>query len=161
MLDEMFELASKGWAAARGTAISSTPTLRDFYRDLALLAQRKGWLHFGLLRNRERLCAFEFNISYHGRLYGLKTAYDPAFSSIGPGHVLIWKILDSLFPGPHLIEEFDLGGTDAAYKLRWTSLTRTYSKMHLFNPASHYAQSLFQFECLLRKVQEALPKAQK
>lgn len=145
-LEEIFEVADSAWAGEAGTAISSTPTLRGFYSDLAHLANRRGWLFFSLLRIDDQLAAFAYNLKYAGKVYNLKVAFHPDFGKKNPGHSLTWLTLASIFSRGGEIGEFDFLGDSDSYKVKWTSRVRRHWKITLYNRESLYSRVVYLFE---------------
>jgi CelD/BcsL family acetyltransferase involved in cellulose biosynthesis len=50
VLEEAFRIEASGWKGRNGTAITSRPDTRRFYRDVARLAAGEGWLRIAFLR---------------------------------------------------------------------------------------------------------------
>jgi CelD/BcsL family acetyltransferase involved in cellulose biosynthesis len=142
-LPEVFDVAAKGWAGAEGTAISSTPQLRAFYTDLSYQAARHGWLFLSILRQEGKCIAFSYDLRYGDRIYSTKTAFDPNYASLSPGHLLTAFLMEHVCN--HLsgnIKEYEMLGEAEPYKLRWTQLQRPHIKTHIYHPSKLYARVL-------------------
>lgn len=149
LLPQLLELSAKGWAAETGTAISSTPQLRGFYSGLAGLASARGWLFIGLLMSGPTLIAYNYDLLHDDVVYSLKSAYDPAFAHLNPGHVLTHLSLVEIAQRHCHIREYDFLGDADAYKLRWTPHARPLVKALVYHPRSRYARTLHLLESKL------------
>jgi len=140
---EVLEISGRGWAAAHGTAISSTPILRGFYQDLARSAAERGWLCLSLLKLDGKAIAYEYNLLYEKTVYALKCAFDSAYGSWSPGKVLTYLVLSDVLGSGRGVQEYDALGDTDPYKLIWGSQTRRHLKTHVYRPGSPYARILF------------------
>jgi CelD/BcsL family acetyltransferase involved in cellulose biosynthesis len=121
-LADAFELEAAAWKGSAGTAINRHPHLVAFYTRLAERAADRGWLRLQFIRVADRRIAFGFSLQYAGRLYSMKTGYDPAFSSCSPGQLFFeMSIRTACDEG---VTIFDLLGARDAWKLEWTDRTR-------------------------------------
>lgn len=160
LIPQLFTIAEKGWAGARGTAISSTEQLRGFYTDLMRLANQRGWLLISLLKEKQTPIAFEYNLRYEQTVYNLKIAYDPAAAHYRPGHVLRYLTLSNVFEHQSGCREFDFLGDALAHKRLWTQQTRPHVKLTLYRPRHPYAQLLYHLQTkLLLPVKSRLMRA--
>ncbi|UCF38917.1 MAG: GNAT family N-acetyltransferase [Acidobacteriota bacterium] len=142
-LDKVFAVDAKGWAGREGTGISSTAELRAFYRELAHLGARKGWLSLALVEIKGELAAYQFNFNYNRKIYNLKVAYDPRFRRSSPGHVASWFGISNAFEPGAGIDEWDFLGDQDPYKLEWTQTIRSHVKVCIYRPNSLYARFLY------------------
>lgn len=148
-LADVFEVSRRGWAAAGGTAITSTAQLRGFYSDLARLAAAEGWLFLCLLKIEGRTVAYEYNLRFGQSIYALKVAYDPAYARRSPGHLLTRFILGKIFQGMPEVREYDMLGQADPYKLLWTAEERLHVKACIYHPRSRYARAAHRLHTLL------------
>ncbi len=123
-LEQSLVLEAAGWKGRIGRAVANSPAKLSFYRGLAELAIVNDWLRLGVLRLDDRIVAFNFDLEYQGRLFGLITAYDEELDKkCSPSHVLLLKTLEDC--AERGVESYELGGgNDNSWKLRWTSHTR-------------------------------------
>lgn len=130
LLDEALALETRGWKGREGTAIAQSAKTEGFYRELAELAEARGWLALYALRVDGRLIAFDFGLAYEGTYASFKTAYDEAFSQVSPGQLLTLETLrDCVRRG---LTEVDLLGDEDSAKSQWTSTSRPHSSLVLF-----------------------------
>jgi CelD/BcsL family acetyltransferase involved in cellulose biosynthesis len=139
----IFKISDKGWAAARGTAVSSTPVLRGFYGDMAREAAERGWLYLSLLNLDGRAIAYEYNFLYGNTVYALKCAFDGEFARWSPGKVLTQLVLSHLLAHEPQVAEYDALGDADSFKLLWGSSTRRHLKTYVYRPGSPYARLLY------------------
>ncbi|RMG55986.1 MAG: GNAT family N-acetyltransferase [Acidobacteria bacterium] len=149
LMETIFQVAEKSWAAKRGTAISSTPQLRGFYKDLARLANARGWLHLWLLRHDGATLAYEYNLRFGKTIYNLKLGFDGAFSRLSPGHALKYLALSEIARNESQVKEYDFLGDVEPYKLGWTRAVRPHVKVYLYHPRRLYARWLHRLQTQL------------
>jgi CelD/BcsL family acetyltransferase involved in cellulose biosynthesis len=130
LLDEGFELESRGWKTERGTAILSRPETRRFYRDIVEWARLTGILRLAFLRLDGSSIAFNLALETDRVHYLLKPGYDPRLSRLGPGRLLTADLIERAFRRGLSSYEF-LGGAEP-YKLRWTDRCRDRYRVQLF-----------------------------
>lgn len=146
VLQDVFEISEAGWAAKDGTAISSTTRLRGFYRDLARVASKRGWLDMSLLKAAGKPIAFEYNLFFDRTVYNLKLGFDEKFARYNPGHALKYFLLTEINQHRPDIRGYDLLGNVDAYKLLWTKQVCPLFTAFVYHPRSVYAQSLYRIQ---------------
>ena len=128
--DECVDLARRSWQgnSQDGTTLSHDK-VAPFFRESHEAALRAGAVDMAVLRLDERPLAFAYNYHFAGRVYGLRTGFDPAFAKSGAGSVLWTSMLqDSCERGDSL---FDLGPDSPNVKKRWaTEFTPVYHYRH-------------------------------
>jgi CelD/BcsL family acetyltransferase involved in cellulose biosynthesis len=123
------------WQAAQGTAMTSTPELRDFYQRIVTDAAHRGTLRCGLLRLEGQPVAFDLNILERGVLYSLKMGFRQEQSALSAGAVLkAFMLRASLADSVDQATIYDFMGVAEPYKLHWTPEVRAYSRLLLFPP---------------------------
>ncbi len=129
-LEEAFAVAERSWQGRRGTAISSSPESRAFYRDLAARLGPPGKFQLWLLAVDGRAVAFEVCLREGDTLCELKRGFDPAWRATGIGLAL----------AATMIEEFrETGGRRVLFfqpatadKLAWGAAVREYRQLAIF-----------------------------
>ena len=98
-------MESGGWKGKKGTAIASSEGTRKFYTDVARAAEHFGYFSLYFLEFNNSAAAGVFGLTYGGRYYSVKIAYDETEKEYSPGHLLVRAILrDCLELG---VSEFD------------------------------------------------------
>lgn len=113
------ELHDLRWQAKEGTpAVPFTPACRPFLDDAAVALDRAGLLRLSVIRSAGRPVAARFGFEHQGTYFGVQSAWDPAFASYGPGHLLVGKILEhGALAG---LRAFDFMRGATAHKTTWT-----------------------------------------
>jgi len=122
-LEEGLRIEAAGWKGRSGTAIAAEEATHRFYSLFARRAARRGWLRLHFLRVGGRRIAFDFSLFYANKAYLLKSAYDPEFATCSPYSQLLVRILQDHFARG--VQEFDFLGQEEAWKLEWTTRTRS------------------------------------
>jgi CelD/BcsL family acetyltransferase involved in cellulose biosynthesis len=96
---------------------------RAFLRDVAGALDPSGLLRVSFVTADKVAIAGWFGFECDGAYLGMSTAFDPAFASFGPGHLIVGLLLEELVArGVH---EFDfLRGADQ-HKDKWANVHRT------------------------------------
>ena len=129
---EFVALEASGWKSDLGTAIASREASLRFYAEIARWAAQRDWLRLAFLRLDGQPIAAELDIEYAGRLYALKSGFDPQFRAFGPGQLLTYECLNAAAEAG--LSSYEFLGTDEPYKMNWTSLTRERVRMQAFPP---------------------------
>jgi CelD/BcsL family acetyltransferase involved in cellulose biosynthesis len=139
--DECRELAARSWQATSqdGTTLTHE-TVRSFFRDTHQLAARAGVVDMNLLRAGGQLVAFTYNYVFGGRICGLRTGYDPRYTCIRPGSLLLARSLEDSFRRGDL--QLDLGVDHAQYKRQWSTRTLPSYRYTHYAPTSPRSQLL-------------------
>lgn len=135
-LQIFFELENSSWKGEGGTqtAIVLDPMLRRFYRELLESFGATGEGEVRLLRIGEKNVAGQFALRAGRRWSLLKIAYDPEFSSYGPGNILVLESLERAI-ADEAIGELSLT-TSPPWAERWHPQQRPVWSFRLFNPLS-------------------------
>jgi CelD/BcsL family acetyltransferase involved in cellulose biosynthesis len=129
-LERFFSTELAGWKGRSGTAIACRPETLRFYTDVANAASRLGYFALYELWCGDSPVAFDLGFTLQGRYFVPKVAYNEAFKSVGPGHLIVGEILRDL-QGRQMTELDMLGHTDP-YKARWTNVYRQHYHCHIF-----------------------------
>ena len=129
-LQSFYDLERSGWKGKKGTAIDCHERTRRFYDEIAINAERFGYLSLWFLDFNGRPIAAQFGVTYAGRYFMPKLAFDEEFRQYGPGHLLIYEILRACVERG--ISEYDFTGPWAEYKAKWTSAGRPHSTFWIF-----------------------------
>jgi CelD/BcsL family acetyltransferase involved in cellulose biosynthesis len=139
-LERFYQLERSGWKGREGTAIACSPVTRQFYDEIAVEAERFGYLTLYFLELNGRAIAGQFGVTYGGRYFMPKLAHDEQFDQYSPGHLLVDAILrDCAERG---VTEYDYLGPDHEWKLRWTNTVRPHTSFFVYRNAA-YARALW------------------
>jgi CelD/BcsL family acetyltransferase involved in cellulose biosynthesis len=133
VLERFYELESAGWKGKEGSAIACDPRIRQFYDEVSQVAERFGYLCVYSLELNGELLAAHFGLSYNGRYFSPKIAYNEKFPQYAPGHLIVSEILQDC--SSRGIFEYDITGIADEWKMKWTSETRLKFKYFVFNRA--------------------------
>ncbi len=143
-LQQFYAIEMSGWKGRNHSAIASRPATQLFYDEIAKSASTLGYLSLYLLHFDGVPVAGHFGLTYRGRYYTPKIAYDERFASVGPGHLLIEAVLrDCISRG---IGEYDIVGPSVPWKLKWTSNTRSHAHCYVFRKGA-YGRVLHAVKC--------------
>ena len=116
-LDAFWTLHEKRWNSRGERGSFTDPDKREFYRRMAARYAQKDWLRLYFLAVRDTPIATLLALRYGGRIYGLQTGFDPAWSKLSVGHVLLACVLQQAIQEG--CGEYDfLRGTET-YKYDW------------------------------------------
>jgi CelD/BcsL family acetyltransferase involved in cellulose biosynthesis len=130
-LRRFYDLESAGWKGNSKTAIASSAQSLQFYNEIAEAAEKLGGLSIYMLESGDELLAAHFGLSYGGRYFSPKVAYDERYGKYAPGHLIVEEILrDCAERG---IREYDITGQNEPWKRKWTDQTRGQCVQYIFN----------------------------
>jgi CelD/BcsL family acetyltransferase involved in cellulose biosynthesis len=130
VLQRFYDLESAGWKGRDKTAIASSAQCMRFYDEISRAAEQFGYLSVCLLEWNDQLLAAHFGLSYKGRYFSPKVAYDENLGKWAPGHLIVEEILrDCAVRGIH---EYDITGQNDPWKRKWTSQTRGQCVQYIF-----------------------------
>ena len=120
-LREAEALEAMAWKAAAGTDLASDPRAAALYEQVASLA---------FVRIGGKRVAVLFTIEDEHALYALKIGYDPAYASLSPGHLVVWKVAaDAESRG---LCELDYVGREDGWKREWTDAVHRRSAVTVY-----------------------------
>jgi CelD/BcsL family acetyltransferase involved in cellulose biosynthesis len=132
IFETLFAVANKSWKAKQGTAISSTPELRQFYSEIAYHLSELGWLSLWLLEVDHQPIAYYYNLRYQNTEYSLKTYHDPGYDPFSPGRLLVWQVLQAAFNHPD-IKIYEFLGVPERFKLEWADQLMLHHTVFLYH----------------------------
>lgn len=134
LLAQLFALEQAGWKGREGTAIADSAADTLFYTGLATRAAAAGALRIALLRDGERIVAFEYALLGGDRLYVLKVSYDEALEHASIGHVLAARHIRDCCEDRDIswYDQLGNGMTPAAYKLRYADVIEDRYRITLY-----------------------------
>lgn len=125
-----FAVEGSGWKSQRRTAILDSPETETFYRSVGRRFAALGKLGLSTLESDGRLIAFSMNLVDHGRAWGLKGGYDPAFARYSPGILLTMAEIERCFDLG--LEALELLGDEAHWKRKFARDERRHVIVHSY-----------------------------
>lgn len=129
-MEDALRLEASGWKDETHTSIESDPSVRRFYSLLAERAASTGWLRLMFLTVGGRRIATAYASCLDGRLFLVKTGYDPAYASCAPFKLLTYLAVQRAFAEG--LQEIDFLGDAEPWKLEWTSRSRVHDWLYVF-----------------------------
>jgi CelD/BcsL family acetyltransferase involved in cellulose biosynthesis len=129
-LERFYQLERAGWKGEEGTAIACAAETRKFYDGVARSATRFGYLSLYRLDCGDRTVAMHYGLTYGGRYFLLKPAYDEHFSHGAPGHVITSEVLRELLAQG--AKEFDFLMPQMEWKSEWATAARPHAYCYIF-----------------------------
>ncbi len=93
------------------------PDTRAFFKMLALLFHKKGWLRFRAAFVNSRLIAAIFAFSFRKRIYLFNTGFEPEYGDMSPGIVLIGLDIKEAIEAGFQVYDFLRGAEDYKFHL--------------------------------------------
>jgi CelD/BcsL family acetyltransferase involved in cellulose biosynthesis len=131
LVDEGFRMEADGWKGRAGTAVLVRPATREFYVAMARWAAEVGILRLAFLRVSGTPVAFSFALEQNGVHYGLKLVYDESFANLGPGLLLMHRLIRRAFDEPALTR-FELLGEADSYKMEFADGATEQLRVRIF-----------------------------
>jgi CelD/BcsL family acetyltransferase involved in cellulose biosynthesis len=102
-------------------------------RFVSLVLKRfsdRKWLDLVLLKLNDRIVAYYLGFVYDSIVYFWNTGFDPEFSKVSPGKLLLHDWIKDSFKAGY--KEFDFMVGEESYKSQWTSQVRPNHELFLF-----------------------------
>ena len=124
LFDDCMQISQQSWQSKSTTGNTLChPHVRGFLHDCHATAARIGMLDMAVLKIDGRPAAYQYNYHRHGRVFGLRMGYDPAFSQQGVGKILMNRLIEDSFERND--QTLDLGIGDFAFKRRFRTEVET------------------------------------
>jgi CelD/BcsL family acetyltransferase involved in cellulose biosynthesis len=117
-LEEAFQVHALRWEGRRDPSGFVTPTGLRFHREALLALADLDVPRLTVLRSCGRPIAFALSMQLEGRTYGVSMAFDPAYSTYGPG--MEAKLTSLEAAAAEGVRRAELLGADAPHKHRLT-----------------------------------------
>ena len=118
------------------------------FRFVSLILKRFGerkWLDLVFLKLNKRIVAYYLGFVYDNIVYFWNTGFDPEFSKVGPGKLLLhFWIKDSFEAG---YREFDFMVGEEPYKRQWTSPMRPNYELFIFKNTARSNLLKYYYTC--------------
>jgi CelD/BcsL family acetyltransferase involved in cellulose biosynthesis len=117
-LDDAFHLHDLRWQGRRDPSEFGTPMGRSFYRSALLQLAERDASRLVTVRLDRRPIAFALYLQFARTLYGVTTAFDPAYARSAPGSEAIFSSLEAA--AAEGIERAEFLGAAADHKRKFT-----------------------------------------
>jgi CelD/BcsL family acetyltransferase involved in cellulose biosynthesis len=123
-LQDFFDLHDARWSqkgeatGAKAAGLFASSEGRRFVRTCAQAADEAGFLRLSFVNVDGKPIAARYGFEYDGRYYGLKSAFDPAMSTHGPGHMVVGFLMQQAVEDG--LTTFDFMRGAGAHKHAWT-----------------------------------------
>lgn len=135
-MDAYFALALSvertSWKRRTGSSLDQREWETRLYDDLMVRYAQIGQVLAAVLFIEGVPTAHSMDVLQGGRVYGLKTSFDPGFTVRRPGVMLLVARLERYFAQG--VREFDFIGQDEDYKLQWSRQCRAHESLRLYAP---------------------------
>jgi CelD/BcsL family acetyltransferase involved in cellulose biosynthesis len=128
--DEILDIERRSWKWERGVSINSVG-YRDFYREFAEEAGKKGWFRLWVLKVDGKSVAYDYHVEFEGYVETLKGSYDEDYSDCSPGNLLTWRECEHFFQNGAKRINLLWGNED--YKRHWSTHQEAQYEVFLFN----------------------------
>jgi len=121
-LRTFLELHDQRWEGRTATGVFASARGRQFLEDVAASLEAEGWLRLSFVTLDGKAIVGRFGTEFDGRYHGMKSGWDPSYSSYGPGHMVVGRILEEAVH--RSLVEFDFMRGAGEHKQAWASDTR-------------------------------------
>lgn len=122
-LRHAFQIEQQSWRRDRGQTVLGTPGILAFYQRQACQLAQWGALRLAFLEIAGKPIAFELGWTAKGVYHSFKVGFDEAYRSFGLGHLLRWRLIESL-AAQHEVQVIDFQGPMTEALAGWS--TRSY-----------------------------------
>jgi CelD/BcsL family acetyltransferase involved in cellulose biosynthesis len=128
----VLSIERRSWKQDEGSSLASRDWETRLYEDLLHRYAVLGRAVVAVLFIDGMPAAHSMDLLHGDRVYGLKSSFDPAFSTRRPGVMLLVARLERYFARG--VREFDFIGQDEDYKLQWSRQCRAHESLRLYAP---------------------------
>jgi CelD/BcsL family acetyltransferase involved in cellulose biosynthesis len=133
IFSKLVDASARSWKVTEGTDLGSLPEVQRFLLEVAQQSGDAGLLETWVLWIDKQVAAFDIYARGPRSLSLLRTDFDLAFRHYGPGNGLRVAIMKDLFEREQ-VWEYDFGGQNYPYKLRWTKSVRRHNDVTASRP---------------------------
>jgi len=153
-MSTFFDLHDRRFREDGGSSLSAERA-RSFHRDFARAALEQGWLRLWFLELDGSPAAAWYGWRLGERYSYYNSGFDPAFSALSPGLVLISAVIESAFEEGAAEFDFLLG--EESYKYRFAERERTVSDVTMARALPHPASVVTAAEYGARRAGRLVP----
>jgi CelD/BcsL family acetyltransferase involved in cellulose biosynthesis len=152
-MNTLFDLHARRWAG-KGSTIFSSRSAREFHMEFARDAREHDWLRLWFLDVDEKPIAAWYGWSIGGRYLYYQAGFDPAWSRVSPGLLLLAHTIEAAFDEG--ASEYDMLLGNEPFKERFATAATERRTLVLVRPA-HAARALVLADVGLRRIGHRLP----
>jgi CelD/BcsL family acetyltransferase involved in cellulose biosynthesis len=152
-MNTLFDLHARRWAG-KGSTIFSSRSAREFHMEFARDAREHDWLRLWFLDVDEKPIAAWYGWSIGGRYLYYQAGFDPAWSRVSPGLLLLAHTIEAAFHEG--ASEYDMLLGNEPFKERFATAATERRTLVLVRPA-HPARALVLADVGLRRIGHHLP----
>jgi len=152
-MNTLFDLHARRWAG-KGSTIFSSQSAREFHMEFARDAREHDWLRLWFLDVDEKPIAAWYGWSIGGRYLYYQAGFDPAWSRVSPGLLLLAHTIEAAFDEG--ASEYDMLLGNEPFKERFATAAKERRTLVLVRPA-HAARALVLADVGLRRIGHRLP----
>ena len=130
-LDEAFAVSKASWKGPEKSDMAGTAERERFYRNICTSTDPDCRPMLWILYLEEKPIAIQFYISNQIAIHLLRSDFDLLYEKLRPGVFLQNQVITDCFS--MRFREFNFGGMDYPYKMRYTDRTRQYYHFEVFN----------------------------
>ncbi len=121
-METFFQLHLRRWHARGMSTPLEDERLRDFHREMAVIALERDWLGLYQLRVGDTVIATQYGFHFQNIFYDYQHAFHPDWGDYSPGRLLIaYIVAECIRLGRR---EYDFLEGEEAYKFSWTREVR-------------------------------------
>jgi CelD/BcsL family acetyltransferase involved in cellulose biosynthesis len=128
--DEFVAVEAASWKQRNGSSIAASPRYAGFMRGYARAAARSGRLRLAFLRLDGKAIAAQMDVEQGGRLWGLKSGADEAWSKYGPGVLSFHEL--ACWGGEQGLSRREHLGRAETWQTRWPSELRSQTSFRFY-----------------------------
>lgn len=128
-LHAFFRLHRTRWKGRNLPGMLAEQRLQDFHCEVSGGMLKRGWLRLYGLHYGEEIIAALYSFAGKNRIYSYLSGFDPAFSKLSPGTVMIcYAIHEAVKEG---MQEFDFLRGEETYKYHWGARDRLTCRLEI------------------------------
>ena len=130
-LDLFFKMHNERWAGIDKTPMFSDEFNREFFRKIALVFDRKGYLDFKKLVINDRVLAMHLGYRYGHRFYYYLPVFNVEYQKYSVGRILILELIKRAYEDG--LEYFDFMAGNEPYKKEFANNNIELYRIHVIN----------------------------
>jgi len=133
VFQNIVDVSGSSWKKVMGSDMHSSEKISTFYREFSRAGSQAGLWKVYMLQIDGKFVAYDYLLRHNKRLTGIRSDYDLAFKDYMPGHLMKVATIKDLC-SRNEPWEYDMGGTDAGYKLSYADTIREHVNITASSP---------------------------